>query len=67
MIPIGFTNCTIHPPEHDRYRKQYVFNKVTDEEDLIDVLEAYSIDKYEFVAHNIEDFFVTKIKEMVFE
>ena len=66
LMPIGSTNCTVHPPNQDRYREEWVYNNATEEEDLVEVIESYSIKKYDFVAQTIEALVLEKMKELVF-
>ena len=64
LIPIGSTNCVIYAPEEDRYGKHWVYNKSTGEEDLIKVVESYSVDKYSFVASTVQDLIMDRFKEL---
>ena len=65
LLPIDSENCTVYPPMKDRYRDEWVYNEATDEDELVEVLEASSIKKYKYVAKNIEDYIITRLKELV--
>ena len=66
LLPIGSVNCTVHPPNQDRYRDEWVYND-DGEEELKQVLESYSIKKYDFVARTIQDLIIDRVKKVIFE
>ncbi len=65
LIPFDYCNATIHPPSKDRYGTGEVMD---DDGNMVEktVLFAYGIDKYKLVADTIDDFIMTRLREMMY-